>query len=292
MAASPSKPPSPAGRASSMVSSGVGTRPSTRWRIRRVSRSLTSVLPSASATKPQGEVKPLATSLTVGERAAAPPPVRVSVGEPAAALPPVRVSALGSLAAGAQPVRTTRRAAMPRPAHGEVHRLLSTVSVSPRAQNAGEMCWISGLQVGGGERFDRLRLTDQLDLGDRSPAVGVQHQLTRLADQRHDRRPADRPDRVRLPIVAGRAKPLENHTHLGAPKPRPGQQLEPAPHPLLDIRTKISRGVRLVSGPSYVLMVYEELGRVGSLVDSREGEDGEPGGPAPNPIDQLGEFPP
>ena len=39
-------------------------------------------------------------------------------------------------------------------------------------------------------------------------------------------------------------------------------------------------------------MVYEELRRVGSLVDAREGEDGEPRRTAPDPIDQLGEFPP
>ena len=149
MAASPSNPPSPAGRASSMVRS-ILARPPARWRIRRVSRSLTSVLPSASAIKPQAR----SDRWPPRSRWESPPQRCHRYGCPRWAH--WRRAAVRQYDKKSGDAEQTRTAWVGAPAaqHG--------VSITARPNGRAG----SGTQVGGGKPFDRLRLTDQLDLGD------------------------------------------------------------------------------------------------------------------------------
>src|SRR5690349_3718995 len=58
-------------------------------------------------------------------------------------------------------------------------------------------------QVGAVQQVQRLRLTDQPDVRGADPTVRIEHQLTRLADHRHDGGTRNRADRLRLVLVLG-----------------------------------------------------------------------------------------
>ena len=121
---------------------------------------------------------------------------------------------------------------------------------------------------------------------------GEHHQLARLADQGDDRRAGHRPDGVRLTV---RPAPIAG---VRAPR-RPGRagtRREPAASAAATSTPRRSaprsRAVlRRIAGPADVLVVDEELGGVGALVDAGDREDREPGRPVPQPVDQLGERP-
>ena len=93
------------------------------------------------------------------------------------------------------------------------------------------------------------------------------------------------------PSCVSRAEALEDNPDLDPAEPGPAQELEPPPHPLLDVVAELPGGLRGVSGPAYVFMVDEELGGVRSFVDARNREDRESRRTSPNPIDELGVFP-
>ena len=65
-------------------------------------------------------------------------------------------------------------------------------------------------------------------------------------------------------VRPGSADPSRSSTTptCDAPKPGPGEQLEPAPHPLLDLRPKFPGCCGCVAGAPDVLVVHEELGGV------------------------------
>src|SRR4029450_4155416 len=175
--ASPRRPPSPAGSASSMVLIS-DVLPSLTRTIFRVSRSLMRKLPSLSGTKPQGATRSETTS-----RARGSPCVLTVLGdgllgfgllepgldsgdEVAGVGPAVRVSGLGSLGGLVQPVtrssapqaasrherlpRCVKRGRLPRCLAGTGGWFTSTVSCAQARQ-------LSRPKVRGGQDFDRMR---------------------------------------------------------------------------------------------------------------------------------------
>jgi hypothetical protein len=93
--------------------------------------------------------------------------------------------------------------------------------------------------------------------------------------------------------------PLTARIVSGAPsaaaeprRSRTTQQLESAPHPLLDLVVEVPRSLRGVPSSAYVFVVDEEFGGVRSLVDPGNRKDRESGRTSADPVNQFGEFPP
>src|SRR5215211_851312 len=179
--ARPSRPPSPAGSASSMVLT-CDVEPLSTRTILLLSRSLMRKVPSLRVTRPQGASR----SVTIS-RARGSPRDRAALGvgllgpgllgsgfdggaEVAGVDPAVRVSGLGSLSALVQPA--TRSSAPQAAAKEErLTRCLSGIGVAVTT-TVSPVCAreVSRPEVGRVQDLDRLRFSDQLDLCDAGPA--------------------------------------------------------------------------------------------------------------------------
>ncbi len=261
------------------------------------SRSLIRKLPSLRGTRPQGASRSEAISRTRGSPRDATPlelgrvDGELEGGDVLAAVgAAVRVSALGSLAAFEQLVASSnaphaaanRRGIHRRPACAAV-RITPTVWPPYSGRSRPQIRRVQDL--------DRLRLTDQLDLGDAGPAVGVQHQLTRITDKGDCRRATHSSNGLWRSVFGGGAEALEYNPDLDSAEPCPAQELEPPPHPLLDVVAELPGGLRGIPSPAHVFMVDEELGGIRSFVDAWNREDGESRRTSPNPIDELWSTP-
>ena len=176
-----------------------------------MSRSLIRKLPSLSVTRPHGAARSETiawargsprdwTVLGVGLLAELD---SVAATSSRASGPAVRVSGLGSLAELVHPVTrrsapqaaTKRRAAHPMPCWQRCCGHAHSLACVPKR--------VSRSQVSGVQDLDRLRLADQFDLGHARPAVGVQHQLARRADEGDGRGAAHRPNCFRSTVCVG-----------------------------------------------------------------------------------------
>ena len=202
--------------------------------------------------------------------------------------PAVRVSGLGSVAALVQPV--TSRSAPSSYQRERRTRCLAGIGVALTLQYRRRP---NGLHVRRSAEF-------RISIASGSPTSLISATLVRPwaynisslgADQGDGRGTTDGADRFGAPSACG-PEALEDDSNLDPAEPRSTQQLEPAPHPFLDVFAELARGLREVSGAAYVFVVDEELGGVRALIDAWNREDRESRRTSTYPVDKFGEFPP